>query len=107
MTILTKVKKYYQTNSADLNSFLETTTFVDTNLKYPNSVLIKFGANKLVGEVSVWLNDNENYIEYELLDLTNPDKEMVCTYKAINSENVIDELTKQFDHLRKIAANKP
>ncbi|MBL7896731.1 MAG: hypothetical protein JNK50_15645 [Bacteroidia bacterium] len=102
MTILDKAKNYYRTNSPDLDSFLETTSFMDTSTKYPNSVVIKFGVNKLIGEVSVWQNDYESYIESESLDLTNPDKEMVCSYKAVNSDTVVDELTKQFDALRKL-----
>jgi hypothetical protein len=102
MTILDIVRKYYKTHSSDLNSFLEETSFFDTNTKYPNSVVIKFGINKILGEVSVWQHSNESYIEFEYVNLIGLDKGPVCISKNIDGDSVIDELTKQFDDLRKL-----
>jgi predicted AlkP superfamily phosphohydrolase/phosphomutase len=101
ITILDKVKRYYKTQSSDLNSFLEKTSFLETNAKYPNSVVIKFGINKILGEVSIWQHSNESYIEFEYVNLMKLDEEPVCLVKTVDSESVIDELTKQFDDLRR------
>lgn len=102
MTLLDKVRKYYQTNSSNLNSFLETTTFLDTTSKYPNSVVIKFGINKILGEVSVWQQANESYLEFEYVNLSKLDQEPVSIFKKIDGDSVVNELTVQFDALRKL-----
>ncbi len=92
--------RHYQTNSADLDSFLETTSFLDVNPNYPKSVVIKFGATKLIGEISVWQHDTDSYLEFEYADLTKSDSEPVSIVKNINADNIVDELKKQFDALR-------
>lgn len=102
MTILDKVKEYYHANSLDLNSFLGATSFMDVNSKYPNSVVIKFGTTKLIGEVSVWQNGTETYIEFEYANLTKADNEPVIAVKNITEETIIDVLTMHFEALRKL-----
>lgn len=100
MTILDQVKKYYQANSSDLDSFLETTSFLEVNPKYPKSVVIKFGTTKLIGEISVWQHDHDSYFECEYVDLTKPDNEPVSIVKNISTDTISDELKKQFDALK-------
>lgn len=104
MTILDQVKKYYQTNSSDLETFLETPSFLDINAKYPKSVVIKFGTTKLIGEISVWQHDHASYLEFEYADLTKPDNEPVSIVKNINTDSICDELKKQFELLRKLSS---
>jgi hypothetical protein len=105
MTILEQAKQYYFAQSQYLDSFLETTEFLDTNSKYSNSVVIKFGANKLIGEISVWKQDKDGYIEFDYADLTKLENDPVNGVKKINSDTIIEELTKQFDTLRKLGGN--
>jgi hypothetical protein len=106
MTILDKVKEYYKTHSSDLNSFLEKTSFLDTDTKYPNSVVIKFEINKILGEVSVWQHSNESYFEFEYINLMELDKEPVCINKNIDGDSVTEELKRQFDSLRKLKSKE-
>jgi len=103
MTILDKVKKFYETNSKELASFLETITLFETNSNYPNSVVIKFGKDQIVGEISVWNLENETYMECEYANLKNLDNEPVVFVKTINAETVIGILTNEFKELQKIS----
>ena len=103
MTIIDIVRRFYNSNSSELNSHLEESSFLDINSKYPNCVVIKFGKDKLIGEVSVWQNSNtESYYECEYSDLTKMNSEPFYLYKQITSETVVDELTEQFNSLYKI-----
>ncbi len=100
MTLVETIREFYDSNQSQLNTYLEATSFLDVTIKYPNSVVIKFGKDKLVGEISVWENNNtESYYECEYFDLNNPNSEPVNLYKQITSETVVDELTKQFNKL--------
>ena len=103
MTITDRVRDFYKDNLSELNSYLEETSFFDVSTKYPNSVVIKFGKDKLIGELSVWQNSNtESYYECEYVDLTNLDKEPVNLNKQITGETVVEELTKQFNILHEL-----
>ena len=103
MTITDRVRDFYKDNLSELNSYLEETSFFDVSTKYPNSVVIKFGKDKLIGELSVWQNSNtESYYECEYVDLTNLDKEPVNLNKQITGESVVEELTKQFNILHEL-----
>ena len=106
MTIIESVKKFYTDNLTELNAYLEETSLLDINTKYPNSVVIKFGKSKLMGEVSVWEHENtDSYYECEYFDMTTLDKEPVNLYKQITAETVVDELTIQFNTLYKLSKN--
>jgi len=105
MTILDEVKKYYEKNFKELEAFLETTSFFDTNSKYPKSVVIRFGKDKIVGEISVWELGTENYLEFEYVNLTKLNDEPISIVKTINSDTIIENLVTAFNELQKIANN--
>ena len=105
MTILEKASKYYHSNYKEMDTFLEKTTFLDTNLKYPNSILIKFGKENLIGEISVWNLDFQKYIECEYINLTKLEDEPILKIQDVTSENIIEKLIDIFDELRLISNN--
>ena len=105
MEILEKVRKYYLLNFEELDYYLEKTFFFDTSLNYPNSIVIKFGENKIIGEISVWNLDFQKYIEYEYVDLTKLENEPISSIKIINLENVMEKLIEVFDELKRKSNN--
>ena len=104
MTVLQAAKKYYQTNSQDLNSFLETTTFLDPSTQYPVSVVIKFESEKIIGEVSVWGFGNDSYLEYEYVNLMKPLTDPIYGMTIVNENTLPKELTTLFAILRKLVS---
>ena len=105
MTILDEVKKYYETNFKELEAFLETTSFFDTNSKYPKSVVIRFGKDKIVGEISVWELETETYLEFEYVNLTKVNNKPISIVKTINGDTITENLEMEFNELHKIANN--
>ena len=102
MEILKKVKNYYDSNSEELQTLLENISFINTNSKYPNSVVIKFSENKIVGEISVWEFEEQKYVEVEYANLSKTENEPICYIKTINSETIIETLKNIFEELRKL-----
>jgi hypothetical protein len=100
MEILKKVEKYYASNLVELEAYLENISFINTNSKYPNSVVLKFGENKIIGEISVWEFEEQKYIEVEYANLSKAEIEPVCYIKTINSETIIETLKNVFEKLR-------
>ena len=103
--ILEKIDKYYSSNFEEIESFLGKTTFLKRSLNYPNSIVIKFGEKKVIGEISVWDFEHQKYIECEYADLTNLENEPISIIKTIKIENVIESLIEILDELRKVSNN--
>ena len=76
-------------------------SFINTNSKYPNSVVIRFGENKIIGEISVWQFEEQKYLEVEYANLLKPEKELILYTKQIESEIIIETLKNIFEELRK------
>jgi hypothetical protein len=101
MDILKKVKSYFDTNYSELQTIVENLSFINTNSKYPNSVVIRFGENKIIGEISVWEFEKQKYIEVEYANLIKPENEPILFKKEIKSETIIETLKSIFEELRK------
>ena len=101
MDILKKVKSYFDTNYSELQTIVGNLSFINTNSKYPNSVVIRFGENKIIGEISVWEFEKQKYIEVEYANLIKPENEPILFKKEIKSETIIETLKSIFEELRK------
>jgi hypothetical protein len=101
MAIITKTRDYYFSNLKILKTYLENIDFLDTNETYPNSVVITFGLKKIIGEISIWENDIESYLELEYANLSELDLEPIIKVIPISNENIIEILSQQFEDLRK------
>ena len=101
MDILKKVKSYFDTNYSELQTIVENLSFINTNSKYPNSVVIRFGENKIIGEISVWEFEKQKYIEVEYANLIKPENEPILFKKEIKFETIIETLKSIFEELRK------
>jgi hypothetical protein len=102
MDILKKVKCYFDANYSELQTIVENLSFINTNSKYPNSVVIRFGENKIIGEISVWEFENQKYIEVEYANLLKPENEPILFKKELKSETIIETLESLFEELRKV-----
>ncbi len=102
MDILKKVKCYFDANYSELQTIVENLSFINTNSKYPNSVVIRFGENKIIGEISVWEFENQKYIEVEYANLLKPENEPILFKKELKSETIIETLKSLFEELRKV-----
>jgi hypothetical protein len=103
--MLEKVYQYYNLNFKELENFLEKVTLLKANLKYPNSVVMKFGEEKIIGEISVWNFETQKYIECEYVNLTKLENEPITIIKTVSSENVIEKLKDFFKELKEISNN--
>ena len=101
MYILKKVKGYFDANYSELQTIVENLSFINTNSKYPNSVVIRFGENKIIGEISVWEFEKQKYIEVEYANLIKQENEPILFKKEIKSETVVETLKSIFEELRK------
>jgi hypothetical protein len=101
MDILKIVKNYFDTNYSELQTIVENLSFINTNSKYPNSVVIRFGKNKIIGEISVWQFEEQKYLEVEYANLLKSEKEPILYTKQIKSETIIETLKNIFEELRK------
>lgn len=98
--ILELTKNFYAQNVQWLNTFLDNVNFLDINEKYPNSVVIRFGESKFVGEISIWNFESRSYLELEYLNLAKPNSEMSVIIKDIYSDNILEELKFHFNLLK-------
>lgn len=101
MDILKNVKNYFDENYLELQTIVENLSFLNINSKYPNSVLIRFGENKIIGEISVWQLEKQKYLEVEYANLLKPENEPILYTKQIESETIIETLENIFEELRK------
>ena len=101
MDILKKVKGYFDANYSELQTIVENLSFINTNSKYPYSVVIRFGENKIIGEISVWEFEKQKYIEVEYANLIKQENEPILFKKEIKSETVVETLKSIFEELRK------
>jgi len=66
---------------------------------------MKFGEERIIGEISVWNFETQKYIECEYVDLTKLENEPITIIKTVSSENVIEIIDEIFEGLKKISNN--